>query len=151
MKDRAEQFSEGVQHFATICAWLFGGALLGGLMAAWKAPGSEAAMISSALLFPATILLGWMMMFPLALLMLPFMIPRFIRWLRDPLPPPKPLDAPIEPRRASAVGWIFVAAAIPTSLIAGLVAGAPFSYLLAGLLYGFGMRYSAPLQDVTLE
>jgi len=149
MRDRAREFSEGLQHFAAICGWLFGGALLGALMAAWKAPGSEVAMVSSALLFPATILLGWMMMFPLALLMLPFLIPRFIRWLREPQPPPQPQAEPAGPRRATAAGWVFVAAAVPTSLIAGLIAGAPLSFLLAGLLYGIGLRYSAPLQDVS--
>lgn len=151
MNERAHELAEGLQHFFTIVGWLACGALLGGLLAIWQAPGSSTALVSSALLFPATVLLGWAMMFPLALVMLPFMIPRFIRWLRDPLPTGKSPDDPPVPRRATAVGWVFVAASIPTSLTAGLIAGAPFWYLLAGLLYGYGLRHSAALQDVSFE
>jgi len=144
-----EQLLDGLRHFAAIVGWLAGGAVLGIALARWLAPGSDAALIASALMFPATIVLGWMLMFPLALLLLPFMIPRFIRWLREPLPKEAPPAA--RRREASAAGWLFVLAAVPTSLVAGIIAGAPCWYLLAGLLYGYGLRHSASVQDVTLE
>ena len=139
-----------MRQFAEVLACLAVGALLGAALATWQAPGSSLALLLSMLLFPATVLLGWMLMFPLAVLLLPFMIPRFIRWLRDPLPPPPEVEER-SPREATAAGWLFVVAALPTSLVAGLVAGAPFTYLLAGLLYGYGLRHSAALQNVTLE
>ena len=148
MNDTARQLADGLQHFGTILAWLAGGMLLGALLAHWQAPGSQTALVASALLVPGTIVLGWMLMFPLALLMLPFLIPRFIRWLREPMATPATPREATAPRRATAAGWVFVLAAIPTSLAAGLIAGAPFTYLLAGLLYGLAARHSAALQDV---
>lgn len=148
MSERTEQFLDGLQHFATIVGWLLAGSVLGSLLANWQAPESQLAIISSALLFPATVLLGWMMMFPLALLMLPFMIPGFIRWLRDPLAKPGARPPRSKPGKAHAGGWVFVAAAIPTSLVAGFIAGAPFIYLLGGLLYGYALRRSTALLEV---
>lgn len=146
MSDTTREFFEGLRQFAAILGWLGGGALLGLGLGQHFAPDSTGAAVAGALLFPATLVLGWMLMFPLALLMLPFAIPRFIRWLRDPLPAVKP---PREHRpQATAAGWIFVLAAVPTSLTAGVIAGAPFWYLLAGLLYGYGLRHSAAVQDV---
>lgn len=150
MNQRGRDFAEGMRQLAEVLGWLAGGALIGAALATWQAPGSSLALLLSMLLFPATVLLGWMLMFPLAVLLLPFMIPRFIRWLRNPLPP-APKTAEVGPPEATAAGWVFVAAALPTSLLAGLVAGAPVTYLLAGLLYGYGLRHSAALQDVTLE
>lgn len=149
MNQRGRDFAEGMRQFAEVLGCLAAGALIGAALATWQAPGSSLALLLSVLLFPATVLLGWMLMFPLAVL-LPFMIPRFLRWLRDPLPPAEKA-AEVAPPEATAAGWLFVAAALPTSLLAGLVAGAPFTYLLAGLLYGYGLRHSAALQDVTLE
>lgn len=145
-----ESFAAGMQYIASLLLWFLIGLVLGLLMAGWKAPGSETAMIASALLFPATIVLGWMLMFPLALLALPFAIPRFLRWLREPRPPQRLSEEVPQAPRATAVGWVFVAAAVPTSLAAGLIAGAPLSYLLAGLAYGYLLRRSAVLQDVSL-
>lgn len=150
MNQRGSEFSDAMRQFAAVLGWLAGGAALGAALGTWHAPDSTFALLLSALLFPTTVLLGWMLMFPLAVLMLPFMIPRFLRWLREPLPPAPKTPEP-SPPEATAAGWVFVAAALPTSLVAGLVAGAPFTYLLAGLLYGYGLRHSAALQDVTLE
>lgn len=149
MSPQGDEVADGMRQSAEVLACLAGGALLGAVLAFWLAPGSSSALLLSMLLFPATVLLGWMLMFPLAVLLLPFMIPRFIRWLRDPQPAPKSEER--QPREATAAGWLFVVAALPTSLVAGLVAGAPVTYLLAGLLYGYGLRHSAALQDVTLE
>lgn len=151
MRTSASEFSEGMQQFGTIVGWLMAGGVIGVLLGQYFAPGSQLAMFAGALLFPATVVLGWMLMFPLAVLMLPFAIPAFIRWLRDPLPAPRKAEDPRPPRKATAVGWLFVLAAVPTSLVAGFIAGAPFWYLLAGLLYGYAMRHSARLQDVHLQ
>ena len=149
MSQTYQELSDGLRQFGEIVGYLVAGALLGAGLAHWQAPGDQTALVASLLLLPATIVLGWMLMFPLALLMLPLLIPRFIRWLREPLPRSRP-DAPPRARRsrATAVGWVFVAAAVPTSLAAGLIAGAPFTYLCAGLAFGYLLRHSAALQDV---
>lgn len=151
MNDPARDLAEGLRQFAEILGWLLLGALLGGLLASWQAPGSETAMLVSLMLMPGTVVLGWMLMFPLAVLMLPLLIPRFLRWLREPQPPRSLQAPPARPHEATAVGWVFVAAALPTALTAGLVAGAPFTYLLVGLLYGYALRHSAALQRVVPE
>lgn len=151
MNERLRELGSGLRQFAAILGWLFIGALLGSALATWQAPGSTTVLVASVLLLPATVVLGWMLMFPLALLMLPFMIPRFIRWLREPRPATAAVTTTERRPQATAAGWIFLVAAIPTSLIAGVIAGAPFWYLLGGVGYGVALRHSAALQEVSFE
>ncbi|HYE85378.1 MAG TPA: hypothetical protein VEA16_03410 [Vicinamibacterales bacterium] len=149
MSQTIQEFVDGLRQFAEIIGWLVAGAVLGAALAHWQAPGNQTASVASMLLLPGTVVLGWVLMFPVALLALPLLIPRLIRWLRNPLPRPDPTATPrVRVRRASAIGWVFVAAALPTSLVAGFIAGAPLTYLLAGLAYGYLLRHSAALQDV---
>lgn len=68
----------------TIIGLLIGGAVLGILLADWIAPGSSLAMPLSALLFPASIILGFFGWLGLAILHLPIAIFRLITGRKQP-------------------------------------------------------------------
>lgn len=141
--------SRGLFQFLITVAWLALGALLGLVLGHFLSQGSTDWTIASALLFPAAIPLGWLLMLGLGILTLPAAL---YRWIRD-FNKPRPRHTTRVSRDQNQVrrlGWVFVISAFPTSLTAGLLADAPMTYLAVGLLYGFAMRFSAALQEIPL-
>ena len=130
--------------------WLIGGGLLGYGLARWNNPESDLALIVSVLAFPFSVFFGWLLMLLAAIVYLPFTLPRILRRLRNPSS--RPVIPPAEQRRRMRrLGWAFVLTAAPFALFAGLFAGAPLIYLLAGIAYGLGLRGSPAMYEVELE
>lgn len=107
---------------------LFGGAGIGLLLAAWLAPGSHLALISSFLFLPAVLVVGFHTWLGFALLLL---APHLIRRLAGSSPPPAPRGHVIPPG-----AWSF----LPVGSIFGLLGGAA-----AGLLFSSGSALVATL------
>ena len=104
-------------------------------------------MIVSVLVFPFSVFFGWLLMLLAAIVYLPFALPRIFRQLRKPSSVPA-MSVEEQQRRMRRLGWAFVLTAMPLALFAGLFAGAPLTYLLAGLVYGLGVRGSPAMYEV---
>jgi hypothetical protein len=141
----------GLTNFVLIIVCLLLGAGIGHGLATWQVPDSDLALWTSTLLFPAAILLGWLLLLPLALVALPFALPGLIRRVGEPLAPHGAAETPPPPAKRSRLGWVFVLTSLPTSLLAGLIAGAPFVYLVCGLAYGYLLRHVDALLDVNVD
>lgn len=143
--------------FLGILAWFVVGGSTGYALGRWVGSGSDWALAVSTLMIPASIWVGWGLIFLAAVVALPFLLPGVIRDVSRAAAGDEPdpaqaaeIHARLERRRLR-IGWAFVLACVPICFIAGLVSGAPFTYLAVGLAFGLGMRRSRALQDVEWE
>lgn len=130
-----------------ILAWLIGGVLLGYALSQWCRPESDAALVVSVLAFPMAALFGWLLMLAVAVLVAPFMLPKRIRHWRK-LSSTLKVSPRQKQRNFKRTGWRFELASVPMAFVAGLFAGAPFLYLVTGLVYGLLLRASRSMYEV---
>lgn len=134
-------------HLWVMLAWLVGGVALGYALSQWCAPESDTAMVVSVLAFPMAAFLGWLLMLAIAMVVAPFMLPKLIRHWRNPASAPK-VSPDEQFRKFKRIGWCFVLTSAPMAFVAGLFAGAPFVYLIGGLIYGLLLRRSRSMYEV---
>ena len=157
MTPTARATEKGPASFLRILAWFVVGGAVGYALGRWVGSGSDWALVASTLMIPLGIWVGWGLIMLAAVVALPFLLPGVIRQIGQAksaadIDPAEEAarQAQLERRRAR-IGWAFVLSCVPICFVAGLISGAPFTYLGVGLLAGWGMRRSCALQDVEFE